>query len=168
MSNSAFAIAFAEGVVAQVPDPTIGNAGLIVGVVSLIAGCFKAYLEYRQQMKRMDIQESKTESLAASLKQSQDEAKALQMSLAATSKELADSRERNHEFQGQTAGTLNAVQADVYEMRSQVTTNTGAIQQAVPTIKKLVAHSGILVAIPDPPPTLIFEAKPPCPDVPPK
>ena len=154
MSNSAFAIAFAGGVVAQVPDPIVGNAGLIVGVVSLIAGCFKAWLEYKQQMKRMDIQESKTEGLATSLKAAEDKAKALEMSLANTAQELADARDRNHRFQNHTNNVLTDVQG-------QVLMNQMVVSDLIPATKELASQSGISVAIPDPP-LNILEAKP-CP-----
>ena len=152
MSNSAFILAFAGGVVAQVPDPTIGSTGLIVGVLGLVAGCFRAWLEYRQQMKRMDIQESKTDSLAADLKAAEDKAKVLELSLKMTSDELQKSRDNNHKFQNHTQGVLTTVQ-------DQVTTNRQAVADLIPATQQLASNSGISVAIPEPPPNLL-EAKP--------
>ncbi len=146
--QSGYFFAVAGGLAAQAPDATVGNAGLVIGVAGLIAGCFRAWLDYRSSMKRLEIQEDKTEALTASLKSAENKAKALEMSLAATAQELADARERTHTFQNHTS-------AVVTDMAAQVMVNTHALQASITATKDLAVQSGIATSVPEPPPTIL-------------
>lgn len=151
-------LAIAGGLMAQDPNPGVSTVGLIVGLTGLAGGLlqyWRAWLDNRLAMRRLDVQEDKTNELVASLKEARDHSQALELSLAATSKELADARDRNHAFQDATAGTMNSVQAQVY-------TNTQTIQKLVPAVGELSEQTGFHPAIPEPPPLLIE----PCPDAP--
>lgn len=58
------------GLVAQVPDPKVGLAGLLVALTGLLAGgfqYFKTYLDYRQSMARLNGQDAKLAEQASQI-----------------------------------------------------------------------------------------------------
>lgn len=147
--------AIAGGLIAQDPNPSIGLAGLIVAVTGLASGLYqyyRAYLDNRLAMRRLDVSDDRIGELQNALE-------AAKISQAATARELEQARERNHNFQDSTAATLNSVQADTFEVKNQCKTNTEVIQKLVPATKDLAARTGLAdtLALPDPPPTMIKE-----------